>query len=291
MPISHFKLLKPCIIYAGSLLLLACFSPLVRAEDVAEHPAVVAQEFIFTEAPFEECHASTIAQLPQEQGGGLVAAWFGGTKERNPDVGIWLSRQVGGKWTAPVEVADGVQSPEKRYPCWNPVLFQPSKGPLILFFKVGPSPSKWWGEMMVSNDGGQTWTDRRKLPDGFDGPVKNKPVEMADGSIWCPSSTEDKGWRVHIEVTPDQGKTWRKIGPLNDGKKIGAIQPSILRYDGGKRLQLLCRDKRGLGNVWQVWSEDGGRTWGRVHLDRFAQSELGHGRRNACRWASGSGLQ
>lgn len=263
MPLLSFRLLKTFPVSVGSILFLACFSSLVLgAEGIVKHKAIVSEEFIFTEAPFKECHASTISQLPKEQGGGLVAAWFGGTAEKNPDVGIWVSRQVDGKWTAPVEVADGVQSPEKRYPCWNPVLFQPSKGPLMLFFKVGPTPSAWWGELMVSNDGGQTWTDRGKLPDGFDGPVKNKPVEMADGSIWCPSSTEHDGWRVHIEVTSDQGKTWRKIGPLNDGKKIGAIQPSILCYDGGKRLQLLCRDKRGLGNVWQVWSEDGGRTWG-----------------------------
>jgi hypothetical protein len=45
-------------------------------------------EFIFETAPFPESHASTIAETPS----GFVAAWFGGTKERNPDVGIWVSR-------------------------------------------------------------------------------------------------------------------------------------------------------------------------------------------------------
>ncbi|MGH7992928.1 MAG: exo-alpha-sialidase, partial [Limisphaerales bacterium] len=99
-------------------------------------PGLVKSEFIFTNAPFPSCHASTIAETKK----GLVAAWFGGTAERNPDVGIWLSHEVGGKWTAPVEVADGVVSPTKRYACWNPVLFQPRTGPLMLFYKVGPSP-------------------------------------------------------------------------------------------------------------------------------------------------------
>lgn len=238
------------------LAFLLCFSLLLSATEPEK--SIVTEEFIFTEASFPECHASTIEQLSD---GGLIAAWFGGTAEKNPDVGIWVSRQVDGKWTDPVEVVNGVQSPEKRYPCWNPVLFQPSEGPLMLFFKVGPSPSEWWGELVVSNDGGRTWTDRRKLPDGFVGPVKNKPIEMKDGSIWCPSSSEDDGWRVHIEMTPDQGKTWQKIGPLNDGHKIQAIQPSILCY-GDKRMQLLCRDGRAMGNVWQVWSEDDGCTWG-----------------------------
>src|SRR5579872_4104010 len=86
-----------------------------------EQSAIVKSEFIFTHAPFPSCHASTIAETKS----GLVAAWFGGTRERAPDVGIWFSRYADGQWTPPFEVADGVQSPTLRYPCWNPVLFQP----------------------------------------------------------------------------------------------------------------------------------------------------------------------
>src|SRR5678816_4199565 len=110
-------------------------------------------EFIYETAPFPACHASTIVETST----GLVAAWFGGTAERNPDVGIWTSRFEGGRWTTPVEVANGVQSPTLRYPTWNPVLFQSTGGPLILFYKVGPSPSEWWGMAMRSQDGGRTW--------------------------------------------------------------------------------------------------------------------------------------
>ena len=47
-----------------------------------------------------------------------MAAWFGGTKEGAPDVAIWGSRRVNGKWTAPVELER-----EKGFPSWNPVLF------------------------------------------------------------------------------------------------------------------------------------------------------------------------
>jgi len=123
---------------------LTCISILiaVAAADLAcqAQPALVKSEFIFETAPFPSCHASTIV----ESQNGLVAAWFGGTGERNPDVGIWLSRFDAGKWTAPVEVANGVQSPTNRFACWNPVLFQPKQGPLLLFYKVGPSPAKWW---------------------------------------------------------------------------------------------------------------------------------------------------
>src|SRR5262245_50426359 len=88
---------------------------------ILNQPGLVKSEFIFEAAPFPECHASTIV----ESESGLIAAWFGGTRERHPDVGIWVSRFVDGKWSAPVEFANGIQSPTNRFPCWNPVLFQP----------------------------------------------------------------------------------------------------------------------------------------------------------------------
>lgn len=211
-------------------------------------------EFIFENAPFPECHASTIV----EANGRMVAAWFGGTKEKDPDVGIWLSRLDGGKWSAPVEVANGVESPEKRYPCWNPVLFQPSRGPLMLFYKVGPSPSTWWGMLMTSSDQGKTWTKPVRLPAGMVGPIKNKPVELKDGTILCPSSSEDAGWRVHFERTADLGKTWSSTGPINDGKEFSAIQPSILFHKDGS-LQALCRSRQ--GHILETRSRDNGKTW------------------------------
>ncbi|HBO50991.1 MAG TPA: sialidase, partial [Planctomycetes bacterium] len=83
--------------------------------------SILTSELIYEKAPFASCHASTIA----ESGKALVAAWFGGTGEGNKDVGIWVSRREDGKWSAPVEVANGAQGPGKRHPCWNPVLFQP----------------------------------------------------------------------------------------------------------------------------------------------------------------------
>jgi len=216
-------------------------------------------EFIYRTAPFPSCHASTIA----ESQGRLVAAWFGGTHEKHEDVGIWLSRHDGTAWSAPIEVADGVQADDTRHPCWNPALFQPADGPLMLFYKVGPSPSEWWGMLITSQDAGATWSEPKRLPDGVLGPIKNKPVQLADGAILCPSSTEHEhdGWRVHLERTTDLGQTWETIGPLNDGEEFAAIQPSILIYPSG-RMQLLCRSMQGC--ITQCWSEDGGATWGEM---------------------------
>src|SRR5262252_5291433 len=98
-----------------SILSLAAFlGLLIRAEtvDLAQNgDGIVAAEFIYEQAPFPSCHASTIAETKS----GLVAAWFGGTQERNPDVGIWVSRFAEGKWTAPVEVANGVGFATNRF--------------------------------------------------------------------------------------------------------------------------------------------------------------------------------
>jgi predicted neuraminidase len=234
----------------GLITALAFFTPV-------HHPApgIIKSEFIYESAPFPECHASTIA----ESNGTLVAAWFGGTKEKHPDVGIWMSRLEGGRWTTPLEVANGVESPGQRYPTWNPVLHQPKSGPLLLFYKVGPSPSSWWGMMMTSEDGGRTWSTPHRLPDGIIGPTKNKPLELSNGELLGPSSTEDKGWRVHFERTADLGRTWRRTDAINDGREFGVIQPTVFFHKDGK-LQAMFRSRQ--GKVVESWSEDNGKTWG-----------------------------
>ena len=226
-------------------------------------------EFIYETAPFPSCHATTVAE---PTGGGLVAAWFGGTAEKNPDVGIWVSRHEDGKWTTPVEVANGVQNDGSRYPCWNPVLFQPGSGSLMLFYKVGPSPSKWWGMLRTSADGGRTWSAARYLPNGILGPIKNKPVQLANGNILCPTSSEHAGWRVHFERSTDGGATWFKTGVVNDGKSIGAIQPSIL-FLGGDRLLALGRTQQ--KHIFQIRSDDAGRTWSEMKLTALPNPNSG----------------
>jgi predicted neuraminidase len=201
-----------------NLLIFALSGLLQSAFSAQTQPGFLKSEFIYETAPFPSCHATTIVE---PAGGGLVAAWFGGTAEGKPDVGIWVSRNDGGKWGAPVEVATGEQGDGTRHPCWNPVLFQPASGPLLLFYKVGPSPSKWWGMVRTSADAGGTWSEARRLPDGVLGPIKNKPVQLTNGDIVSPTSSEHAGWRVHFERSSDGGGTWSKTDAVNDGKSIG----------------------------------------------------------------------
>ena len=225
----------------------------------ARDPAIVTSEFVYETPPTPQCHASTIVETPS----GVVAAWFGGEYERHPEVRIWTSRRVAGAWSAPAAVADGVQPDGTRHPTWNPALFKPRGGPLMLFYKVGPSPSAWWGMVMTSQDDGRTWSAPTRLPDGVLGPIKDKPVQLASGTIVSGSSTENNGWQVHMERSTDGGRTWRTTPPLNDGKTIGAIQPTLLVHPNG-HLQAIGRTRN--DKIFTTESSDEGEHWSAMSL-------------------------
>ncbi len=235
--------------------------------DEIRDPAIVSDRFIFGQSPNAMSHASTIA----ETGGRLVAAWFGGSLESNPDVSIWVSQNDGSGWSTPLEVANGIMEDGIQYACWNPVLFQPASGPLLLFYKVGMNAKTWWG-MCTASSGGTIWDTPRRLPDGILGPIKNKPVQLANGDLLSPSSAENDAWRVHLERSVDLGKTWKRIGPVNDGKTIAAIQPSILVH-ANEHMQLLCRTKQ--GRIAESWSSDGGSTWSEACLTSLPNPNSG----------------
>jgi predicted neuraminidase len=238
----------------NQLILLASLLFSFYSSGQEENKAVLIEEFIYVEAPFPSCHASTLAETPE----GVVAAWFGGTHEQHKDVEIWFSRNTNGKWSAPVSIANGIDENSERYPTWNPVLFQIPNGKLLLYYKVGPNPQSWWGMVKFSEDNGLTWSDGKKLSDGILGPIKNKPVLLENGTIISPSSTEHEGWKVHFELSADSGETWEIVGPINSSEEFSIIQPSVLTYGHGK-LQALCRSKE--NRIVTIWSDDYGKTW------------------------------
>lgn len=212
---------------------------------------IVEDVFLNDSLPFASVHSATIEETPN----GLVAAFFGGKYEGHPEVSIYVTRQINGKWSAPVKVAEGLGD-DGRKACYNPVLFMTPDNELLLFYKVGKNVQDWSGYMVRSNDNGQTWSNAEKLPEGILGPVKNRPV-MIGGKLVCGSSTEDFGWRVHVEFTADKGKTWTRTEPINDSK-WDIIQPSFLIHRDGK-LQMVCRSRNEA--VVSSFSDDNGQTW------------------------------
>lgn len=217
----------------------------------AKEPAF-RSEFIFETAPFRECHASTIVETAS---GDFLAAWFGGTREGARDVAIWMSRLSEGRWSPPEVVAR-----EPNVPSWNPVLFRAPRGRIWLYYKVGPSPEKWTGERKFSTDDGKTWSAAEALPAGLLGPIKDKPIVLANGDIVAGSSRESPhNWSAWIERSTDGGNSWTRFGPVTiPGEPYGIIQPTLVELQPN-HLRLFARSRQ--GKIFTADSSDGGRAW------------------------------
>jgi len=248
----------------GFLMLSAC-RPMPSPDKIKAN--VLKAEFIYESAPFPECHASTVV----ETGNGLLAAWFGGTYEKHPDVCIYMSENMNGKWSEPVLVADGIINDTLRHPCWNPVLFQRDNGDVVLYYKVGPSPREWWGMYKTSSDRGKTWSEAEMIPDSLLGPIKNKPERLADGTVLYPTSFETREmWNIYAETSDQELNNWKKNDIDNNG--FNAIQPTILFYNDG-RIQMLCRSRE--KKIVETWSSDQGKTWSKVEATNLLNNNSG----------------
>lgn len=254
------------IALAGAVLILSACT--MKADNLTE--------FIFTEAPFVSCHASTIVEL---RNGDLMSAWFGGTGEGHPDVAIWGSRRSAGKWSAPMELAR-----EPDIAAYNPVLFYTKDGRLWLYYKYGPHPDDWTAARKWSNDDGVTWSPVEHLPAGLYGPIRAKPLVLLDGTVVSGTSVESyRSWACWIERSTDNGKSWRRLGPITVrpseagpaargdvpaavpgasewSRTEGIIQPSVVSL-GGSHLRLYARSTARTGKICIADSLDRGLTW------------------------------
>lgn len=259
--------------------------------------AIIKDEFLYKTTSFPECHSATIAETTS---GDLVATYFGGTKERNPDVCIWVSRLPKGatEWTAPQLAADGVfktgseeaklaglsgidstnviaakgpiidakirknSDGYQRKACWNPVVYQIPNGELQIYFKIGNNVADWTGWIVRSKDGGKTWSKREPLQENYLGPVKNKPI-ISKGRLIAPTSIEKGGWRLYFEYSDDMGKTWKHTDYVAADEGVLAIQPSIMTLSDG-RLCAVARTRS--EHIGITYSSDNGETWTKLRL-------------------------
>ncbi len=232
------------------------------------------KEFIFEQPqPFANCHAATLVQA---KNGDFVVAWFGGTREKNPDVGIWMSRRLNGKWLPPYEV---VKTPGTAN--WNPVLYCKPDGRILLFYKAGQDIYFWKTFIMSSKDNGATWTLPEELVPGDEsggrGPVKNKPVLLSNGTLIAGASTEFDGiWEAFVDLSSDGGATWQRSRniPIDRKKTPGAgiIQPTIWESSPGNVHMLL---RSGCGFICRSDSNDFGRTWKPVYTISLPNNNSG----------------
>ena len=189
------------------------------------------------------CHAPTIAQTPS----GLVAAWFGGSKEGSPDCQIWLSKSVNGEWERPRVVAKEIERDstggEYGVPHWNPVLCNTGEE-LWLFYKVGEKPWSWTNRLLISRDGGGTW-EPTWWPLHIIGPDKNPPLVGAATLTWGSSVQAQQGYRGGSWLARIEGCDFgRKQFWMNSLSGMDAIQPALLQVHGGN-FTALCRTRGG----------------------------------------------
>lgn len=221
------------------------------------------KEYIYdlNNPPTPQAHASTVLKL---RNGDLLAAWFGGTEEGNPDVRIWLSRRRNGTWETPFVLLDDLS-----WTHWNPVLFENSRGEVLLYYKSGAEKiEEWKTYLAVSRDGGAHFSPARELVPGDvggRGPVKNKPIRLSDGALLAPGSVELPGGEGYciIDRSEDEGYTWQASRiPMEthpeDDPKLVLIQPTLWESPDGC-VHALMRSKSGC--LWRSDSSDGGRTW------------------------------
>lgn len=223
----------------------------------SQTPKVSMNQFIDSIPVTPSCHASSLIEIP----GGIMAAWFGGEHESHPQVGIYVSKLIDGKWSKAIEVVNGKYNDGQQYACYNPVLQRFPDGEIVLFYKIGRGPSTWWGMLIRSFDNGQHWSTPEKLPDGIFGPIKNKAFLTKSGVLICPSSTEDSGWRVHVEYTSDKGKSWTRSNALTDPKIAGVIQPAMLIHNVDN-FEFLMRSQQ--DTIMRMTTLDGGLHWSKL---------------------------
>lgn len=219
------------------------------------------KDFLFNEQSYPECHASTVLQL---NNGGYIAAWFGGTKEKHDDVGIWITKGKPGNWEKTTEVAKINNDPH-----WNPVLFRAPDGKIHLFFKVGKQIPYWETWVKTSDDEGATWSEAKELVKddrGGRGPVRCKPIILSNGTWLAGASNEQGLWNTFFDRSEDNGATWQSTSYVElDRKEItgkGIIQPTIWETSPGE-VHALLRSTSSV--VCRTDSKDYGKTWSPVY--------------------------
>ncbi|MBD3322408.1 MAG: PKD domain-containing protein, partial [Chitinivibrionales bacterium] len=203
-------------------------------------------------------HSTTVAEASN---GNIVVAWYGGPEEGEGCEIYSTFKTPGGSWAAVQKVTSLSAEGES----WNPVLFQPSNGPLLLYYKTGGAPWYWTGYVRTSNDGGQTWSGRIQLPSGMLGPTKNPPIELPDGSLLLGSSREtgsNYGWSVVIEKAPAgnyTGGSWTKQTVISDN-----IQPTFIKLTPDCRNLRIFSRGGPQGGPREATSNNYGQSWGNV---------------------------
>ena len=201
------------------------------------HPSIVKDEFLYEHTYFPEAHASTIVEL---KNGDLVAGYFGGTHERDPDVCIWVNIKKKGsdEWSKPILAADGVLSiddPNAKYMGLSGLkddTTSATAGPIRRAFcglsAKGSLPDEQNYDYITKT------TRLKNVPTKLKRKSCWNPVlfEMPNGELWLffKIGTTVGDWTGWLCKSKDGGRTWSNKEPLGyatipDGKQVALLGP------------------------------------------------------------------
>ena len=216
-------------------------------------------------------HAPSIARL---NSGGLIATWWGGSREGAEDVQVFTSFFDPDTlhWDQPVAIqsAKKTQSQTRRYirKLGNAVITQAPDDTLHLFF-VSVSFGGWAASAInwsTSNDDGQTWSAGKRLITApflnLSTLVKGAPLFYTDGSIGLPVYHEFAGKFGELLRVSAEGEVISK-SRMSKGKH--SLQP-VIHATGTANARVLMRyagpsDKDGNKRVLQTTTRDAGANW------------------------------
>ena len=208
------------------------------------------------------------ASLTELANGDLFLAWYGGDGEYAPGTAVWGSRLNGGKWGAPVKLAQ-----DPFYSTGNPVVWQAPDGLVWLWYVVRPG-STWSTSRIavkISNDGARTWSDSSMQTFEEGTMVRGKPIVLTNGDYLLPVWKET-GFDTEV-VAPDtlsfflrydpRAKKWSESTRIH--ARLGALQPAVVQIDENY-LVAYCRRGGGYGKETRGYmirseSRDGGKSW------------------------------
>ena len=221
--------------------------------------------------PYNSCHAADLLELPN---GDILCAWFAGSAEGRADISIVLSRlnKDESSWQMPIKVSDDPERSEQ-----NPSLF-------LVPAKEG-EPAEIWCmytaqvsqearpntpglqstaeiRRKVSRDNGYTWGPTEVMFPR-EGSFCRQKIQVLSSGRWIfgnwicfPDNTHYGSDITVMQISDDQGKTWREVEVPNSR---GRVHANIVELEPGRLIALFR--SRSADNIYIAHSNDNGDTW------------------------------